>query len=72
MPVRRLQRRDHPQWLALRMRLWPECPRDRHLIEMTDLLAQNRRKAVFVFDRGRGRLSGFMEVILREPLGDSA
>lgn len=72
MPVRRLQRRDHSQWLDLRTRLWPQYPLDYQLSEMTDILCQSRRKAVFVFDCGQGRLGGFLEVTLREPLGDSA
>ena len=71
VPVRRLQRRDHSRWFELRGQLWPECQQDRHLIEMKDILTQPKRKAVFVFDRGHGRLGGFLEVSLRETIGDS-
>jgi aminoglycoside 6'-N-acetyltransferase I len=39
---------------------------------MQDILAQPRQKAVFVFDGGQGRLSGFLEVSLRESLGDAS
>jgi aminoglycoside 6'-N-acetyltransferase I len=53
---------DRPQWLRLRHELWPDCPADRHAIEISQLLQSAGVVAVAEID---GTLAGFAEVSLR-------
>lgn len=39
---------DHPGWLRLRQALWPDCPREEHLLEMASFVAAPERYGQFV------------------------
>jgi aminoglycoside 6'-N-acetyltransferase I len=56
---------DAAEWLRLRRALYPDCAPEQHEIEMSTVLADADRAAVFVSPAGRGRLAGFVEVALR-------
>jgi len=56
---------DQAGWLALREQLWPDCPRERHLSQMSALLASPSSFAQFVeYDASNNPL-GFVEVAVR-------
>jgi aminoglycoside 6'-N-acetyltransferase I len=52
-------------WLDLRQQLWPDCPREDHLSEMSAFCAQPERFAQFVVYAGSHRAVGFIEVAVR-------
>ncbi len=56
---------DHDEWLRMRELLWPTNTQELHQLEMKHQLDANR-SAVYVIDRGNGRLGGFAEVRIRE------
>lgn len=56
---------DQPEWLRLRLALWPDCAPEQHELEMGTVLADADRVAVFVSPAPHGRLAGFVEVALR-------
>lgn len=64
-PLRMPEERDQPEWLRLRLALWPDCAPDQHELEMGTVLADADRAAVFVSPAAHGRLAGFVEVALR-------
>ena len=49
----------------MRYTLWPDCPEERHHLEMQRLRRESGDNAVFVYDRGEGALGGFIEVSVR-------
>jgi aminoglycoside 6'-N-acetyltransferase I len=55
---------DFPAWLRLRQALWPECSLEQHELEMTTVLADADRAAVFVAS-GESGLTGFVEIAMR-------
>ena len=62
------EERDQPEWLRLRLALWPDCAPDQHELEMGTVLADADRAAVFVSPAAPAegeRLAGFVEVALR-------
>jgi aminoglycoside 6'-N-acetyltransferase I len=64
--VRMPEREDEPEWLRLRLALWPECGAEQHEVDMGTLLADDDRAAVFVCPAEReGHLAGFVEIVLR-------
>jgi aminoglycoside 6'-N-acetyltransferase I len=63
--IRMPEREDFDGWLELRQRLWPECSRDQHELEMGSVLADADRAAVFVASTTMGELAGFVEVAIR-------
>ena len=65
LPLRELNSSDYPQWLRMRYTLWPDCPEERHHLEMQRLRRESGDNAVFVYDRGEGALGGFIEVSVR-------
>ena len=65
MKIRVVQNMDIDEWLRMRSILWPECPRDEHLLEMQEYLAKTSKKTVFVAVRSNERLGGFIEVDIR-------
>lgn len=65
LPLRELNPSDYPEWLRMRHTLWPDCPEERHLLEMQGLRKESGESAVFVVDRGEGPLRGFIEVSVR-------
>jgi aminoglycoside 6'-N-acetyltransferase I len=61
-----LSKRDHADWLRMRVGLWPEEKR-RELDDNRSVFAERPdRNAVFVARRADGRLGGFLEASLRE------
>ena len=65
MLIRHVSQNDQAEWLRMRSALWPDCPLDDHRTEMAEQLADEKLFAVFVADRGAGRLGGFLEASLR-------
>ncbi len=65
MHIRRVGPGDDPEWLRMRDTLWPGLPPDHHRSEMAGYLAEGVTHAVFVLDRGDGRLGGFLEASTR-------
>lgn len=56
-----LRESDDAEWLRMRDALWPGLPASRHRVEMSGYRS-TRSWAVFVADRGDGRLGGFLEL----------
>jgi aminoglycoside 6'-N-acetyltransferase I len=54
---------DRPEWISLRYELWPDCPLERHKLEVEQLLKVQGAVAVAECD---GLLVGFAEVSLRK------
>ena len=67
MTIRTTAPGDAPEWLRLRQALWPDCPAERHALEMAQLAATpaSSRGAVLVAARADGTLGGFAEVSVR-------
>jgi aminoglycoside 6'-N-acetyltransferase I len=65
MHVRRVSPEDEAEWLRVRDALWPGLAPAHHRQEMADYLADEATHAVFVVDRGDGRLGGFLEASTR-------
>lgn len=63
--IERCQSLDHPGWLALRERLWPECSRSEHIDEMSAFLSEPCRFAQFVAAARSGDPAGIAEFSLR-------
>jgi aminoglycoside 6'-N-acetyltransferase I len=54
---------DHAgEWLRLRSALWPECPPERHRLEIAQLLGS---EGLVALARADGKLAGFAEVSIR-------
>jgi len=51
---------DKPEWLRMRLALWPEDTPKKHCIEMDEIFA-DRLQSVFVVKRSNGKLGGFLE-----------
>ncbi|MGD0111554.1 MAG: aminoglycoside 6'-N-acetyltransferase [Armatimonadota bacterium] len=63
--MRLLQSGDRPEWLRMRLALWPRHSAEELQSEMERTLANPQRDAVFVAERSDGGLCGFAEVSLR-------
>lgn len=61
--VRRMTPEDFPEWIAMRNALWPDCPEERHRLEVEQLV--HGEGPVFLAVDGRGTAIGFAEVSLR-------
>jgi aminoglycoside 6'-N-acetyltransferase I len=66
MDIRPVDDGDHSEWLRLRDALWPGLAVADHEREMADYRGHPESKAVFVVDRGDGRLGGFLEAATRD------
>lgn len=64
MPVviRAATRNDREDWAKLRSQLWPDCPPERHQLEVDQLLAGTGEIAIACVD---GEAVGFAEVSIR-------
>ncbi len=60
MTIRRVRADDKPEWQRMRIALWPDHTRDEHLVEMDGILA-DPMQPVFVVERSKGKLGGFLE-----------
>jgi len=65
MRVRPARPRDEPEWLRMRIALWPSHSAEDLQSEMQSMLANPEREAVFVAEKPGG-LCGFAEVSLKE------
>jgi aminoglycoside 6'-N-acetyltransferase I len=65
MRIRPLDEHDDAEWLRMRDTLWPGIPVADHEREMADYRGK-ATTAVFVVDRGDGRLGGFLEAATRD------
>ncbi|MFN4243797.1 MAG: GNAT family N-acetyltransferase [Tepidisphaerales bacterium] len=67
--IRELRGSDLPEWVRLRAALWPDADPAELEKQCRDFLAGVRTaalpRAVFVYDRGDGRLGAFQEVSIR-------
>jgi aminoglycoside 6'-N-acetyltransferase I len=64
--IRGLRSDEHPVWLELRRRLWPDHSRELLTREQQEILADPERNAVFVAATPDGEPIGFVEVALRD------
>lgn len=55
---------DIDEWARMRELLWPDCPPEVTRLEMDQQLNEEIG-AVFVIDRGDGKLGGFAEVLIK-------
>jgi aminoglycoside 6'-N-acetyltransferase I len=55
---------DKPKWLELRRALWPDCPAERHSLEMDQL--QHSEGVVFLARDSAGQVVGLAEVSIRQ------
>src|SRR5262249_28088529 len=62
--VRIARPEDRADWLRMREALWEDCPDDQQAREMEEILGSNTEE-VFVADRPRGGLCGFVEASIR-------
>jgi aminoglycoside 6'-N-acetyltransferase I len=65
MRIRPYQPGDEPEWLRMRIALWPDHAAEELQAEMEGILANPQHDAVFVAERPDGGLCGFAEVSLR-------
>jgi aminoglycoside 6'-N-acetyltransferase I len=60
MKIRPYVDTDHPEWLRMRLELFPEHSAGDHLLDMEEWLS-GPKNGVLVAERGNGRLGGFAE-----------
>lgn len=63
--IRHVRADDKPEWLRMRSALWPDHKSNEHLAEMDEILA-DPMQPVFVVDRSKGTLGGFLEAGIRK------
>jgi aminoglycoside 6'-N-acetyltransferase I len=56
---------EDADWLSLRMELWPDCPKQRHLEEMAMFLREPARFVQFIVREEHGRGIGLAEASIR-------
>ena len=66
--IRRVSRKDHPEWLRMRALLWPQAD-PKQLGDELDALLENPMTPVFVAERIGGGLCGLLEAGTR-PYAD--
>ncbi len=52
---------DKPEWLRMRLQLWPDHTAEEHLSEMQAILDASGEQPVFIALRKDGHLGGFLE-----------
>ena len=63
--IRRIRPDDRPEWLRMRLALWPDTSPDKHRAEMDEILP-DPMQPVFVAVWSDGRLGGFLEAGTRK------
>ena len=63
--IRPVRPSDLPDWLRMRIALWPEAAADDHPRETAEILSSGR-EAALVWQRSSGRLGGLVELSLRD------
>jgi aminoglycoside 6'-N-acetyltransferase I len=66
MTIRPLVLADLPAWKRMRVQLWPNLTPADNDADYANMLSPARRCSVFVAESDEGRLSGFVEVSLRD------
>lgn len=66
MPIRALTDQDVPAWARLRAELWPDCPAERHELEIGAFLGAAAKAVCFVLEDDSGQLAGFAEFSIRD------
>jgi iduronate 2-sulfatase len=72
MKIRPIASSDREQWLRMRRALWPDCPEDRHLLEMEQLRSARNAGVVLVAERDDVSVCGFAEISVRHDHVDGA
>lgn len=65
MIIRAVTAADHPQWAAMRAKLWPDADPEELERELTTLFAQDPPYSVFIAETDNGGLAGFIELWVR-------
>jgi aminoglycoside 6'-N-acetyltransferase I len=60
--IRTASPEDRDEWVRLRWELWPDCPAERHSLEMVQILGMPGMVALAFVDQ---KLTGFAEVSVR-------
>lgn len=63
--IRFVEPDDKPDWLRMRITLWPDHSDNEHLAEMDEILA-DPMQPVFVVGRSNDKLGGFLEAGIRK------
>lgn len=63
--IRRVRAEDKPEWLRMRLALWPDHTVEEFLVE-TDAMLAAPMQPVFVVERENGKLGGFLEAGTRK------
>lgn len=66
--IRPLAAADRAAWAQLRAELWPDCPAERHALEITEFLQAGSRAACFVAEDSETGLLGFAEFSVRSQV----
>jgi len=72
MRIRAIRPADTKEWLRMRHALWPDCPEQRHRLEMQQLQSERNSGVVLVAEHDDSGLSGFAEVSVRHDHVDGA
>ncbi len=65
MNIRLYRPTDYPEWLRMRLALWPDGSEESWRAEIAEILA-DPQQPVFVAESPDGRLGGFIEISLRK------
>lgn len=73
MFIRRPYKEEFNTWLDMRIDLWPHCPRDEHLFEISQYFDRKPMEGgieteILVCEIENGELGGFIELSLRAKL----
>ncbi len=68
--VRRVTKKDFPEWFRLRKTLWDETSDDEHRAEMLDIFEHTETQLVLVAELESGKLIGLLEVSIRPFVED--
>jgi len=71
--IRRGNNNDMKEWLRMRMELWPHCPQNEQIDEISKIIINEPigdeiLTDILVLDLGERELGGFVEVSLRKEL----
>lgn len=65
MHIRKIRKEDAPEWLRMRLALWPEYDPEEIENEVNNYFNRNIPEVVFVAVRDSGKLCGFIEASTR-------
>ena len=61
--IRKATDADKTEWIRMRKALWPDCPDDRHQLEIDTVLSSNG--VILVAEKSFDELIGFAEISIR-------